>query len=150
MWDPVQRYRALDRESQRLFWSAVILLPLVRLSLRLRGYNRTLRSLQKRLDRPGLEPIGPDVQKTSRMVRAALRHLPAKFTCLEESLVFWYSLRKQGISTQLRIGVRKTDGKFEAHAWVEHEGLALHQSDQMHRHYAAFDKEFSNPPAEKP
>jgi len=84
------------------------------------------------------------------MVRAALRYLPAKSTCLEESLVLWYLLQKQEISAQLRIGVRKTEGKFEAHAWVEHEGVALHQPDEMHRHYSAFDKEFSSTPAKKP
>jgi hypothetical protein len=123
----------------------------VRVSLRLRGYNRTFAFLQKRLDRTVLQPTGAqEVQKTSRMVRAALRYLPARFTCLEESLVLWYFLRKQGISAQLRIGVRKSDGQFEAHAWVEHEGLAFNQPDQMHRHYAAFDKKFSDTPTEKP
>jgi hypothetical protein len=84
------------------------------------------------------------------MVRAALRYSPAKFTCLEQSLTLWYLLRKQGIATQLRIGVRKMDGKFEAHAWVEHEGVAVHQPGEIHQHYAAFDREFADAPREKP
>jgi len=152
MWNPVQRYKALDSGSQRLFWSAVILLPMVRLSLRFRGYNRTLASLQKRVERAGMPASGSlqDAQQTGRMVRAALHYSPAGFVCLEESLALWYLLRKQGISAQLRIGVRKSEGKFEAHAWVEHEGVALQQSDERHRHYAAFDKEFPGAPPEKP
>jgi len=152
MWEPVQHYRALDPGSRRIFWRAVILLPMVRASLRLRGYKQTYTSLQKKLDPDvGLKSgSGKEVQKTSRMVRAAFRYSPAKFTCLEQSLTLWYLLRKQGIATQLRIGVRKMDGNFEAHAWVEHEGVALEQPGEIHQHYAAFDREFADAPAEKP
>lgn len=152
MWEPVQRYRALDPGSQRIFWSAVILLSMTRASLRLRGYNRTFAWLQKRLDPEARLASGSGelVQQTSRMVRAARRYSLAKFTCLEESLTLWYLLRKQGIATQLRIGVRKMEGKFEAHAWVEYEGAALDQSGEVHQHYAAFDREFADAPAEKP
>ena len=152
MWEPVQRYRTLDPESRRIFWRALILLPMVRASLRLRGYNRTYVSLQKKLHQEVGLPSGSakEVEKTSRMVRVALRYSPARFTCLEQSLTLWYLLRKQGVATQLRIGVRKMDGKFEAHAWVEHEGVALQQPGEIHRHYAAFDREFSDVPAERP
>ena len=152
MLETVQRYRALARESQRIFWRAVILLPMVRASLRLRGYNQTFATLQKRLTSTAAQQSESRevVQKTSRMVRAALRHSLIKYTCLEESLTLWYLLQKQGVSTQLRIGVRKTGGKFEAHAWVEYESVALNQPDEIHKHYAAFDKEFSGPRAEQP
>ncbi|HKE07531.1 MAG TPA: lasso peptide biosynthesis B2 protein, partial [Candidatus Acidoferrum sp.] len=68
--------------------------------------------------------------------------------CLEESLILWYLLRKQGIASRLRIGVRKVNEKFEAHAWVEQEGVALNQPGQLHRHYVAFEQEISEPPAE--
>ena len=84
------------------------------------------------------------------MVRAALRYSLARFTCLEESLALWYLLRKQGIPACLRIGVRNENGKFEAHAWVEHGGQALSQDDAMHQHYAAFEQDFPGPPPEQP
>jgi len=76
------------------------------------------------------------------MVRAAARHGFVRASCLEESLILWHLLRKQGYAAKLRIGVRKAAGKFEAHAWVEHQGTALNQAEQMHRHYAAFESEF--------
>jgi hypothetical protein len=153
MWEPLQRYRALDPEAQRIFWRAATLLLLVRVSLRLRGYNETHASLQKRLggDVPATNnqiSIREQAQKICRMVRAAGRYAPGKFTCLEESLALWYLLRKQGISPCLRIGVRKTNGKFEAHAWVELGSEALNQPEDLHRHYAAFEKEFSELPQE--
>ena len=155
MWEPLQRYRALDSQSQRIFRRAAVLLPLVRASLRLRGYGKTYESLRKRIE-PTLaaavaqaDPAAV-LQSTCRMVHAAVHYSFVTFTCLEESLTLWYLLSNRGIAARLRIGVRKDDGTFEAHAWVEHEGLALNQPEARHKHYAAFEKDFPQPPAEQP
>jgi len=43
----------------------------------------------------------------------------------------------------LRIGARKSGGKFEAHAWVERNGEAIGGPEETHVHYAAFEREFS-------
>jgi hypothetical protein len=152
MWEPLQRYRALDPQSRRIFRRAVVLLPLVRLSLRLRGYGRTYASLQKRLGPASEIPASAqaDLQKNCRMVRAAVHYLPATFTCLEESLTLWFLLCQRGFQARLRIGVRNDSGEFEAHAWVEHEGTALNQPEARHQHYAAFEKDFPPPSVEKP
>jgi hypothetical protein len=136
-----------------MFHRAAMLLPLVRCSLRLRGYGKTFRSLQKRLPiRAGETQNQSELQEgvlaACRMVRAALRYSIACYTCLEESLTLWYLLQKQGIAACLRIGVRKENGKFEAHAWVEYGGEALNQDDAMHRHYAAFEQELPEIPAD--
>jgi hypothetical protein len=138
-----------------MFWRAAILLPLVRWSLRLRGYGKTFTSLQKRIQfqakgTGNLPEVREEVQATCRMVRVALRYSLAQYSCLEESLTLWYLLRKQGIPACLRIGVRKENEKFEAHAWVEHGGEALNQDEAMHRHYAAFEQDFPEPPADQP
>ncbi len=83
------------------------------------------------------------------MVRAAARHGLGNPSCLEESLVLAHLLRRQGIASQLRIGVKKNMLKFEAHAWVECGGVALNESEALHDHYARFEAEFSaSPPAQ--
>jgi hypothetical protein len=84
------------------------------------------------------------------MVHSATHYSPIRPTCLEESLALWYLLSEQCITPQLRIGVRKTDGKFEAHAWVEYQGHTLNQSHEVHKHYAAFDSDLVEPPAGSP
>lgn len=45
--------------------------------------------------------------------------------CLPQSLALQALLRRQGLSAELRIGVRRADGKLQAHAWVEHAGSPL-------------------------
>jgi hypothetical protein len=153
MWEPLKRYNALDAEARRIFWRAAVLLPVVRISLRRRGYKKTQEWLERRLEqRAASERAGEhktSIERTCRMVRAAASYGIGISSCLEESLVLWYLLRTEGISACLRIGVRKEKGEFAAHAWVEHEGVALNQKEEMHRHYAAFEQEFT-PQAEQP
>ena len=153
MLELLQRYRALDSEARKAFWRAAVLLPLIRVSLRLRGYKRTQEWLQPFGERRGL--ASPQsarnkdiVEKTCRMVRAAVRYAMPGASCLEASLALWHLLLLQGISASLRIGVRKNSDIFEAHAWVEHQGTALNQLEQAHRHYAPFDSEMAIEPKE--
>lgn len=155
MWKAFQRYRKLDPEARKLFWQAALLLRLESLSLRMRGFRRTREALERRLQltqsQPSRsEPAVETVERTARMVRAALHYGVGRPTCLAESLGLWYLLRKQGLDADLRIGVRKTAQQFEAHAWVEFGGVALNQLEQQHRHYAAFDNALSDLPGETP
>jgi len=138
-----------------LFLRAAALLPLVGMSLHTRGYKKTQGWLQKRLESRKVSTLisgsaADMVSKTCRMVRAAEHHGLTRSSCLEGSLVLWYLLGRQNISSSIRIGVRRQAGKFEAHAWVEYQGEAQSQPEELHRHYAPFESEFDNLPAEKP
>ena len=82
------------------------------------------------------------VALTARMVSSAAYRSFGKATCLEKSLAVWWLLGRQGIPSSVRIGTRKTGDKFEAHAWVECDGIALNEPEEPHRHYAAFDEAF--------
>jgi len=129
-----------------MFWRALALLPVIATSLQLRGYQKTLRSLRQRAEGWCAQPIadpqnGARVEKTCRMIRAAEQYGWVRANCLEQSLALWYLLRRQGIVSNLRIGVRKEKEKLEAHAWVEFDGAALNQDESHHFHYAAFEEE---------
>ena len=138
-----------------MFRRATVLLLATRVMLRLRGYKKTQGWLQEKLKRQNqtLPPTviqSERVELTCRMVRAAEHYSPGRPTCLEASLLLWYLLQSQDISATLRIGVRKDGAKFEAHAWVEREGVALNQQAEQHRHYAPFADELIKPPGEQP
>jgi len=138
-----------------MFRRATLLLLRIRFSLRRRGFQKTQAWLSAKLPRGAAEQRAPAeaaerVARTCRMVRAAERYGPGAATCLEESLALWYLLQAQGLECALRVGVRKQDGAFEAHAWVEREGAALNQSEEQHRHYAAFEGEMAGRRGEEP
>jgi Transglutaminase-like superfamily len=144
MWREFTRYRRLDPEARQLFKRAAVLLPRIAISLRAFGFKKTKEALQKKLPLPLPPPldesVAETVQRTCQMVRAGAHYSLLRPTCLVESLALWHLLERQGIPSSLRIGVRKTFQKFEAHAWVEYAGAALNQSDEQHQHYAAFDR----------
>jgi|SRR5215472_2892778 len=144
MWEELRRFRGLDRQAQGLFLRAVVALPMISRSLRRKGFRATHARLRERLPaaRPPEATDHQRIATTVRMVQAAVRHGLGKPACLQESLTIWWLLARQGISSDLRIGVRKKGVLFEAHAWVEREGVALNEAEARHTHYAAFDEDF--------
>jgi hypothetical protein len=154
MWERLQRFRALDSEARGLFLRGSIILPLIFLSMRVRGFNSTQAALRKfgfsSNEAIRLTPsnMTEQVERTARTIRAAACYGLRRPTCLEKSLALWWLLRRQGITSSLRIGTRKAGGRFGAHAWIEHDGAALNELDEPHRLYAAFEAEFAALPPE--
>lgn len=149
MWEPLQRFSALEPGARGIFLRAVALLPVISFSLRIRGFRATQLSLQKYL--PEVESSGSDhsdlkktarAALTARMVRSAAYRGLGNATCLDNSLALWWLLARQGIESKVRIGTRKAGEKFEAHAWVECEGIALNEPEELHKHFGAFDEAF--------
>jgi len=149
MLERLRRFKNLPAPGRTLFLRAAVLLPWVAVRLRLHGFQATNHSLQKTFG-VSQKPLreAERAALTAQMVRAAARHGMRDPSCLEESLVLAYLLRRQGIEAQLRIGVKKNIPKFEAHAWVECGGVALNETESLHDHYAPFEAEFTSlPPA---
>jgi hypothetical protein len=148
MWERLRRFRTLEKTAQKLFLRGAVLLPVVSLSLKMRGFRATQMMLEgwlkKRAPQQVFQEQPERLALTVGMVHAAVRHGFAHRSCLDESLVLWYLLGRQGIESALRIGIRKDNEKFGAHAWVERDGVALNQPDAQHQHYTAFDAEFAS------
>jgi len=151
MWERLQRFSLLTAEARGIFLRAAVLLPVISASLRMRGFRATQEFLLRFLpldhrtthsDPACVADDQEQTQSIARMVNAAVRHGWPAATCLEKSLALWWLLRRHGVACELRIGARKIGGKFEAHAWVERDGVALNEPQQEHRHYGTFDAAF--------
>ena len=68
------------------------------------------------------------------------RHSPLPGTCLSRSLALEYLLARQGIGSQLQIGVRRAADALSAHAWIEVDGRALNDTPGVHREFAPLHK----------
>jgi hypothetical protein len=150
MWERLRRFSALEAEARGIFLRAALLLPLISISLRMRGFGMTQGTLQKLFpSKQGTIDSRRYAELTARMVRAAVHHGVGHPSCLEESLALWWLLGRRGIASELRIGIKKDSPKFEAHAWVELGGAPLNEPETPHHHYAAFEGEISAVPPEQ-
>ena len=157
MWERLQRFSSLDPEARGIFLRAAVLLPVISVSLKIRGFRATQEFLLRFLPHPqrisqgSSDRLLADIERTRltvRMVNAAVRHAWRSPTCLEKSLALWWLLGRQDIASELRIGARKVQDEFEAHAWVERQGVAVNDPEHLHRHYAPFDDAVSSIPLE--
>jgi hypothetical protein len=79
------------------------------------------------------------VRSLMRIEGAAARHLFFRPNCLEQSLTLWWLLQRRRIAAELRFGARKQEGRFEAHAWVEVDGVRVSETEGAHIHFAPFN-----------
>lgn len=115
------------RHFARLSWrerlglgAALFLVWRIRLSLTVLGYGRTRSGLSAK---PSSQTHAPDFVAWS--VRQASKFTPGA-TCLVQALAVQHLLAKSGVDSDLRVGARRGAGdKFEAHAWVIHEGRVI-------------------------
>jgi hypothetical protein len=133
----LDKLRALTPLERRVLGEALAMLPLACASLRLSGLRRTQARLA-RLLRNGAPQEGIDATTVARLVSIAARHGPVRAKCLPASLTLASMLRRYGMHGQLRLGVRRHEGRIEAHAWIEHEGRALLEPG-VHSRFGAFE-----------
>jgi hypothetical protein len=104
--------------AARLLAEVLVVAFGVEVALRSRPFDDVLKATaetpRRRVNALNIHPA-----TLERAIRAAFRLLPVEGTCLKQSLVFCRIRRRRGLPAELRIGVRKSDGLLDAHAWVE-------------------------------
>ena len=86
----------------------------------------------------------PAVNQLEWAVVAASRFVP-RATCLTQALALQRLLSRNGYRSSVQIGVRLADGRFAAHAWVEHDATSLLSNARDVVQYVRF---FSWPPSQ--
>lgn len=123
----IKFFRLPGKERYALVRAALVLAAAL-LSLRLLGARRTLHWAGRP---PGIAPsplsgsdsVIPGFEKQAvDRAAAAMR----TGTCLSKALALQLLLRRRGIASQLRFGIRKRDGsELLAHAWLEINGAPI-------------------------
>jgi hypothetical protein len=147
--DKLSRVAGLTWQERRIVVLTLVLLPTIALSLRLFGFRRVQRALacnELGLNGPaGSRGHSSRPSDVARLVAAVTRHGPFRASCLPVALALGWLLGKQGITTHLRLGVRKYAARLEAHAWIEHQGKPLIDSPEVYERFAMFDRIVSPP-----
>ena len=115
--------RPLTPAERRLLAAALVVLPTSVVMLRVLGYRR-VQALAIRLSQGRRPPADRDstVHAATRMVDLVASRLPRGPPASPGPSRSWFLLRRRGIETSIRIGVRQGDRPLDAHAWVELDG----------------------------
>jgi hypothetical protein len=115
----------------------------VKTALRAFGFGRTLRFIRHRVERVGAnETIDIEAVKAAEHTVAMAGALyPGRALCLEQSLVLYYLLRRQGVAVTYCHGVQPYP--FEAHAWVEYGGEPINDVAEHVKRFARFPDDLS-------
>ena len=142
----IQQLKALSLEEWWLLLVAMVLLPVVAISLRMRGFKHTQNSIRRFIpDISNLrEPGEIEMEKAriiARMVTVAAGHGAYRANCLKQSLVIWWLLGRRRIKSQIVFGVPKEAVEnFNAHAWVECNGINLSDSNEVQQKFTSFTR----------
>ena len=136
--------KELSFNEIKLLLTSVALLPLIAISLKVKGYKWTHGFIANRIqDIPhNNEPEDTqfkEAQQLARIVSIASRNGAYNATCLKRSLLTWWLLARRGIETVLQIGVNNKPGDFRAHAWVEYKGKVLQDPADIGNQFSAFN-----------
>lgn len=110
----------LPSSERSLLLRACLSLIGIEIGLRWYGYNGLLQRIERPPNRSNV--TGKDRERATEYARGiakAARHHVILARCLHKSLTLHAWLRKEGLPSQLRIGVRKDGGQLQAHAWIE-------------------------------
>ena len=116
-------------------------LPLIGRSLRRDGLTI---AGSRFVPNPSRRPGSLSPERICELVELATRYSPGKPNCLVRSLALQRLLHRNGYRSELRIGTRTENGRFEAHAWVEIAGRVINDAADIGLQFTAFDSLIGN------
>ena len=137
----LRRLRELPAADRWRLAQATLGLPINAAGVRLAGFRKWGAYLARATATGGRQAGGglQAARQTWLLVQWAARYGPYAGNCLSRSLTLWWLLRRQGLESELRIGVSTAGGRFEAHAWIEFQGIVINDRPDVRERFGAFD-----------
>jgi len=135
----LQQLAQLSGPQQRMLARAWMHIPWTLWRLRTQGYDRVRKAIDALPLKHPPQTTPDALCALGEAVNIAARHGPWTCTCLPRSMVLHELLRRQGLDTQLRIGVRRSGNGIKAHAWVEYGGQPINDRTDIAANYLPFN-----------
>ncbi len=120
------------------FLTAWWMMLFIDVSLRLFPYHRVSQWTRAvSIQRQKKHSLGTQevISRICWVASAARRRHALRITCLRYTLTLQWLLARAGIPAQVKFGVRKSDGQFQAHAWLEYQGAPIGISEKLEKEY---------------
>ncbi len=134
-----QKIKQLDAEDSRLLLAAALLLPVIAIALRIKGYEWTKRGLNNRVPATPIPNHRKSPTELARLVAIAANKSPYRANCLKKALLLWWLLARRGIASEIQLGINRDDNEFNAHAWVTLNGQILLDTDDVEKRYTVLN-----------
>lgn len=142
-FEALHRFLRLGKNDRRIVLLSAAGFVCTRAGLRLFGFGGWEKVLNRFWPEAARQtPADRPIDRARRIARlhgAAERRLLFHPSCLEHSLVLRWLLRRERIASTLRFGGRKQEARFEAHAWLEVNGLPLERLEGESAHFVPFE-----------
>jgi len=138
----IRIFLGLSAVEKALLTRAFFWVGLLRLALFALPFQRILR-LTERMPPSQSHQVKDDeewVQKVAWAVTVAGRWIVPDRPCLTQALAARIILRRRGVDTILRIGVKKEDRQLAAHAWLEKGGRVIVGGERSPNLYVPFKR----------
>ncbi len=135
-----QSARTLGPRNLAMLAEAWLTLGWVRILMKLTPFRCWRPMVQRALSRDAGSGCPGDPASLVRMLRMARRYHPGRVTCLQSAYALHCLLKRRGMASTLRIGVRKAGDGMEAHAWVERHGRVLDDAPGVGEAFSPFRK----------
>ncbi|RAJ76670.1 transglutaminase superfamily protein [Chitinophaga dinghuensis] len=135
--DLISLNRAL-RANDRMFFRARMLTILIETSLRftsLKTTEKILSILAKKVSPPNEKEMVAILDKYATIFNQINHQPDLKGRCLSQSLALRCLLQRKGITSALKIGVNQIRGNFDAHAWLERDGILINDHPSVIANY---------------
>lgn len=133
-----RRVRQMKPQERRDATAAACLLLLFWLRLRLAGPSMLRRNPASASAQPASATELERSRALAHIVNATATRLLGPDQCLARSLALQWMLRRRGIASQLRVGVRRDGSRVSAHAWIECGGAPVNDALSIASQYAVF------------
>lgn len=142
MFSKIRTILELPNSHKLIFIKISLLVPLVEFGIKTIKFKRTLSVLKFCLNEnpPNSENELKIVHRYKNYLYLYHKQVPFLGKCLARCLTLWFFLKRQGIETELKFGMKKENGKLLAHSWIEYKGKRIVSESELDEHYIPFNE----------
>ena len=133
-----KQIRRLSYPNKWLFLKGLFLAIFLRVCFKISNFKRTLAFLSRfKSGKTVVQNEGNEVKRYHHLITLTYGFGPWIVNCLSVCTAYWWLLKRRGISTDLKFGMKKEDEKLLAHAWLEYDGKSFTE-EEIEEEYTAF------------
>lgn len=142
MFSKFRTFLSLPGRHKVIFLKIALIVPLVEIGVKTLKFKRTFNILRSLASRKSKHPENEQNLVYSHIDQAYIYHKQffSFGNCLARCLTIWFLLKREGIETEIKFGMKKETEKLLAHSWIEYEGQALIRKSEIDENYIPFSE----------